>query len=171
MESARTRLKKILDIDSEDHRTRAALGDLLAAEKKYGEAEKEYNTIRTKAPKIPAGYLKLARLYAHQGDREKAVATIEAGYRENQQSLPLLTGLIQAYLATKQPDRAIGLCRERLEKNPEEVVTHVLLGRIHGSRKDFAKAEAAFEKAITNQARLADRPQRTGPARIWPRAR
>jgi tetratricopeptide (TPR) repeat protein len=48
----------------------------------------------------------------------------------------------------KKFDRAIELCKERLEKNEKEVFTLNVLGAIYMAKKDYQSAEETLERAI-----------------------
>jgi tetratricopeptide (TPR) repeat protein len=51
-------------------------------------------------------------------------------------------------MSRNQPDRAVRTAEEQIRAFPDRAEPHLLLGQIEMSRKNYAKAEAAFRKAL-----------------------
>ena len=64
----------------------------------------QYERIIEKAPHVPGGYLKLARLHNVQGNREAMLAVLEKGYASIPDSLPMLAALVKAEIASGRID-------------------------------------------------------------------
>ncbi len=62
--------------------------------------------------------------------------------------LESLTGLIRAYVAHKQTDKAITYLRDLIANNPENADIHNLIGRLHRSEKNPDLAKKAFLNAV-----------------------
>jgi tetratricopeptide (TPR) repeat protein len=149
--AAEEQLKKVVDLFPNDLAARADLGDYLASANKTSEARETYKAIIQKDPQSPLGYLKLAQLYRHEKKPQDALAALEDGYRQNQVSAELLTGLIQSYIQQKKYDAALSVCRKRVELNPRDVYALNLLGWVYTDMKNYQEAEGALKKAIEMQ--------------------
>jgi Flp pilus assembly protein TadD len=152
-EAAGELLKKLVALAPDDQTHQADLGDFYAARKEYALAEKAYASIRDKAPNIAAGYVKLANLYAMQGEKEKSIEPLRAGYAKNPGLLVLFDHLVKQYLAFGHQDLALKVVKERLQSHGQDSLAYNHLGRIHTLKKEYPQAEAAFNKAITLQPR------------------
>jgi len=141
-------LKKIVTDDPTDIRAQAALGDFYVMLKDVGNASREFNEMKRKAPNVPAGYLKLAMLHASEENWEKAKAELEEGYRANPDSADMIQALVEFYVRRNQLDKALSICSKRLENSPQEIFTHNLLGKIYYAKQDYPQAEKAFQKAL-----------------------
>jgi tetratricopeptide (TPR) repeat protein len=102
------------------------------------------------APKNPLGYIQLGALRASQSK----FADAEKAYRQaldlSPESADALAGLMRVYLAEKNPDKAVQIAREQIVKSPNNSGFYDLLGTaLFEGKKDFAGAEAAFQKAIS----------------------
>lgn len=146
--AAEKEISDYLSDHEDDLQMRAALGDLYLLQKKGDEAKAHYEKIIEQAPENPLGYLRLSRMHALQGDRAKGLAVLEKGYAKNSDSLPLLSTLVQFYIAEKKFDRAVTLCEKRIGRDPSDAFTYNLLGRVYLAEKKFEAAEQAFARAI-----------------------
>jgi tetratricopeptide (TPR) repeat protein len=52
------------------------------------------------------------------------------------------------YVRQGQTDKAVALCRERIQQNPKDAFAYNLLGMVYGNMKNYREAETALAKAI-----------------------
>lgn len=80
------------------------------------------------------------------GNLEGAAELLELAYR-SRPSPYLVRRRINVYLKLKRLDEAVALCREELEKDPNNAGFYALLGRTREAAGDFAEAAAAYQRA------------------------
>ncbi|MEA2083332.1 MAG: tetratricopeptide repeat protein [Thermodesulfobacteriota bacterium] len=148
VELIETLLTDFLAGHKDDMQVRAVLGDFYASREKIEAARGEYEKIITHVPENPLGYLRMSNLLWKQGKKKETVSLLEKGYGINNNSLPLVSALVQIYLADKQFDKAIALCEKRIVQNKDKAFAYNLLGKVYLERKDFQAAEKSFTKAI-----------------------
>ncbi|WP_420336505.1 tetratricopeptide repeat protein [Roseibium sp.] len=69
----------------------------------------------------------------------------------NNENAPLLSDLIRAYVQSGQQDLAIDRLNSALEEDPNDIQSRILLGSVHLSNGDPAKAEQAYKVAAANE--------------------
>ncbi len=162
---AEGQLRKILAADADNHQVRARLGDLLTADGRLDAAAKEYRVIESRAPNLPAGYIKQAQLHLRRRKADQALKVLETGFKRNPDSVPLFTSLVGFHMAQKNYEQAETLCREMVGRYPDHPIPLNALGDVLTIRKDYAQARQCFEKAITLQPMW--QPPYHGLARIY----
>jgi tetratricopeptide (TPR) repeat protein len=125
----------------------AMLGDFYLALNDESAARREYSEIVLKSPRSAVGHIKLARLYARQGQTDNAVAQLQKGLELVEENQTLAAELVTVWLATERYDEALALCDKRLKAHPEEAFAHYLKGRVFSRMKKYDSAKKAFEKA------------------------
>jgi Tfp pilus assembly protein PilF len=144
-------LEAIVKIDPKDMRALTALGDFYLSRQRNEEGRTTYEGVIEKAPNIPAGYLKLARYHEVTGDKAKAIDTLAKGYAKMPESAPILAALVKAQLNAGQAGKAEKLCREAIERHPDNAFAHNLIAQVHMKGKQILAAETALKKAIELQ--------------------
>jgi len=119
--------------------------------KEYGKAADVYGQLVSKAPKNPVGYMKMAGISGKQEKWDEAVSWAEKAYDVQPDAPRIFSALVNLHVFRKQPEAALALCRERLEKNSGEVFTRDLMGQVYANMKNYAEAEKAFKAAIADQ--------------------
>jgi tetratricopeptide (TPR) repeat protein len=147
-DQAEDQLSTVLTDFPQDAQARAALGDVLFAQKHYKEALEHYQRLHTAAPDNPMGYLKIARVHNAQKNWPKAQAVLEEGLGKTPDAPALLSSLLQVFLAQHKSREAIIYLEKRIQANEKDALAHTLLGRVHMTTKEFAKAESAFRQAV-----------------------
>jgi tetratricopeptide (TPR) repeat protein len=146
--AAEKQLRLIVEQHPKDARARGDLADFLFARQRRDEAVKIYENMVVEQPNVPAGYLKLAAIFKSQKKPLAALDILEKGYAAIPQAVPLLTTLIKSYLAGGKADLAVDLVRKRIEADEKDFVAQNLLGEIYQSKKQYGKAQHAFEEVI-----------------------
>lgn len=87
-----------------------------------------------------------------------ATGRTEAGIRELEEASELDAGQYQAdlvlivgHLRSNRPDRALEAARNLEKKQPDNPLSHHVLGVVHAARKDGPAARRSFEKALALQ--------------------
>ncbi|MBT8341173.1 MAG: tetratricopeptide repeat protein [Desulfatitalea sp.] len=144
---AETHLRTIVEKNAKAIAAQAELGDFYLVLNDEAAAGREFSEIMLKAPRSDLGYSRLARLYARQGEREKAIAQLKTGIAMVENNQALTTQLASLFIADKRYDEAAALCDERLKKNDREAFAHNLKGIVYTRMKNYKAAQTFFEKA------------------------
>lgn len=93
-------------------------------------------------------YAKLSDCYSKLGDKEKAKAVLEDGFKAFPQSQSILIGLINFYIESgDDPDRLFSLLDEAKKNEPNNASLYYVEGNIHKQLGDTEKAVAAYNEA------------------------
>jgi tetratricopeptide (TPR) repeat protein len=91
----------------------------------------------------------LAGLIAQASDHPvEAERHFERSLAHNPQAFEPLAALVRVYLSQRQPDQAIAVLQNTIDKNPSNALATNLLGEIYISQKETRKAEERFTRAI-----------------------
>lgn len=112
------------------------------------EAEADVRRAIAIAPQSAFGYVQMGNLRFAQKQYGDAAKAYQAALDRNANSTDALRGLVNAYVAEKQVDKAIAIVNIQIGKVPGNSSFYNLLGAVlfHGKR-DFNGAEAALEKS------------------------
>jgi cellulose synthase operon protein C len=117
--------------------------------KQFDRAEQDTRKAIEVAPQSPVGYTQLGNLRLVQGqfgDAEKAY--LQALDRDTG-SADALAGLMNAYFAEKQPDKAVAAANAQIAKVANSTAFYDLLGTaLFHEKKDLKGAESALEKSV-----------------------
>ncbi|MGB6726288.1 MAG: tetratricopeptide repeat protein, partial [Terracidiphilus sp.] len=99
-------------------------------------------------PQDAFGYAQLGNLRLSQARYSEAIAAYQDALKRNPNSVDSLRGLVSAYMAGKQPDKAVSAVKAQIEATPDNSAFYALLGDVqfHGE-KDLNAAQTAFEKS------------------------
>jgi tetratricopeptide (TPR) repeat protein len=87
-------------------------------------------------------------LFQQKKDLTGAAAALNKAAQLNSHNTDALIKLGEVQAADGQVDKAIATYQQALTENPQEATFYVLLGQIFQSRKNWAKAEDAYQKAL-----------------------
>jgi len=117
--------------------------------RRYDAAELDIRKAIEVAPQQPAGYVQMGSLrFAQQkfGDAERAY---QEALDRDPNSSDALSGLMNTYLAEKQPDKAVAAAQAQIGKVPDNSAFEDLLGTLlFDIRHDLSGAEAALKKSV-----------------------
>ena len=122
-----------------------ASGHVLKAQRRFGEAEERFETLRAHDPTSAQPLVALARLRQLQGRRAEAGPLLEKARRLDPEEPDVLAALGDWYLDKGRLDEAERLAHEALELEPEFGDALILMGSVHLRR---GRLEAAREHAI-----------------------
>jgi tetratricopeptide (TPR) repeat protein len=123
-------------------------GRMLTALEKPDQAEKVFKSIIDIQPEANTGYLELGRLKASAGDHAGAIPLFEKALHLEGDKATALKLLLDAYLETKQADKAEALCRKMLQQDPGDAVAAAELASIEFQQGKYQGAEKHFKAAI-----------------------
>jgi tetratricopeptide (TPR) repeat protein len=144
---AETHLRTLVEKHPDAVSAQAELGDFYLVLNDTSAARREYSEIVLKSPGSAIGYVKLARLYAGQGQIDSAVAQLQSGLARVKPNQTLAAELTTLFLQTERIDEAKALCDARLVRHPDEAFAHYLKGKVMTKSKKYKAAQKAFEKA------------------------
>jgi tetratricopeptide (TPR) repeat protein len=90
----------------------------------------------------------IANDHLRNGQYEEAYRIFARLLRQNPDSHPIYDRAITALISLKRFDEAADLTRERLDRNPGDIVTRVRLGELHHMAGDTVKAFETWQLAI-----------------------
>jgi len=97
-------------------------------------------------PQSPVAQERLGTLLLAQNNAADAVGPLEFAVAKNGTSANR-TALVEAYLRTKQPDRALPIVNQMLTTNSKDVDLYLLRGRIYRDQRNFKEAANSFYAA------------------------
>ena len=115
---------------------------------KYSDAEQDLHKAMEIVPGSPAPYVQMGNLHQVQKQYAEGIKFYQQALDKDPSSTDALQGIMNTYLAQKQPDLAIGAARAQVAKSPNTSGFYDLLGTALYQKKDFGGAHAAFQKAI-----------------------
>ncbi len=93
------------------------------------------------------GYVAMGRVYQAEGRHVEALDAFRQGFAADKKSALALTGMVQSYLALKQPEEAVQLLKSQIKESPKDVYAYNLLGEVYAYEKIGPKAEQSFLEA------------------------
>jgi tetratricopeptide (TPR) repeat protein len=120
----------------------------LTARKQFPAAEQDARKAIDLAPQIAAGYMQMGNLRAAQGNVGESESWYKQALSHDPNSIESLHNLMQLYVIQKQPDKAVAAAQQQIVLSPNNSAFYTLLGSALASKKDFAGAQTAFQKAV-----------------------
>jgi tetratricopeptide (TPR) repeat protein len=87
-------------------------------------------------------------LFLAKKDRSEVKAAYEKSVALDKQNYDAFIHLAQAYAVNGEIDQAIATGEESLKENPRQPSLDILLGNLYQSKRDWKKAEDAYQKAL-----------------------
>ena len=117
--------------------------------KHYAEAEQDIHRAIAAAPQSSFGYVQLGNLRSAQNQFTDAAKAYQDALSRKADSTDALRGLVNAYVAEKQIDKAIAAVNIQIGKSPGNSNFYNSLGGLlfHG-KGDLGGAESALEKSV-----------------------
>jgi tetratricopeptide (TPR) repeat protein len=116
---------------------------------KYSDAQQDLTKAIGLAPASSAPYVQMGNLHQLQKEYAEAIKFYQQALDKDAASTDALQGIMNVYLAQKQPDQAVAAARTQVAKSPNTSGFYDLLGTaLFNNKKDLSGADAAFQKAI-----------------------
>jgi tetratricopeptide (TPR) repeat protein len=117
--------------------------------KQFDRAEQDARKAIEVAPQSPIGYTQLGNLRLVLGRFGEAETAYRQALERDSGSADALAGLMNAYLAEKQPDQAVSAAKAQIAKADNNSVLYDLLGTaLFRDKKDLKGAETALLKSV-----------------------
>jgi Tfp pilus assembly protein PilF len=140
--------QELVQENAADTSDRLLLGETLAQQGKYLDAESQFLAAKQSAPNDPAVHLNLALLY----QAEKKLSDADKEFQTAMQAAPQDSAVLaqyDQYLAARgELAKATTLTQQFVADNPKDVGARILLSNVHLQAKDYAAARSEAEKAI-----------------------
>jgi tetratricopeptide (TPR) repeat protein len=127
------------------------LVDLELAEKRYAEAAKRADELKSRLPASPVGPYLTGRIHAAQAQWTEAEAALQKAIAIDPNFGAAYDLLLRVYIIGDQLPRAARQCEELLAQDPKNVRALTMAALVHNRMKEYAKARDAYEKALTLQ--------------------
>lgn len=111
-------------------------------------AEQDLKKAIEVAPENPLAYTRMGLLRLSQGRTGEGQRLLEQALEHDPNALEALLSLVRLYGIQKQPTKALDRVNAQIAKAPNNSAYYQLLGQLLAGQKDFAKAEAAVQKAL-----------------------
>ncbi len=121
-------------------------------------AKAALDTIVAEYPGNPLGYQGLAGLYAAQGHLDAAVREYDRALKVAPKNPALLQQKAAVLARQKKFDRAAAVLAQLIADYPKSPLGYFRLGELYFARKDYPKARAQFELALTRAGKDAIKP-------------
>jgi tetratricopeptide (TPR) repeat protein len=118
------------------------------ARKQFAAAEQDARKATEVAPQSAAGYLEMGNLRTREQKFSEAETWYKQSLSRDPNSTDALLGIVNIYLAQKQPDKAIAAANAQIALSPKNSGFYDLLGAVMMSRKDYGSAQTALMKAV-----------------------
>ncbi len=114
-------------------------------------------------PDAPTPYASQAQAWAHYsagfdaelaGDWTGAIAHFEQARQADPESPRILTRLGHCYLQARQPDAALAVLTQSIQRRPEDPEAHRLLARLHADALRWTDAAARYRSVIGLEPKL-----------------
>jgi tetratricopeptide (TPR) repeat protein len=116
--------------------------------KHYVEAEQDIRRAIAASPQSAFGYVQMGNLRFAQKQYDDAAKAYQDALDRNANSIDALRGLVNAYVAENQVDKAISMVNAQIGKAPNNSNFYDLLGAVlFRSKRDLSGAETALEKS------------------------
>ena len=115
---------------------------------KFSDAEQDMLRAANVAPESPSPYVQLGNLHQLQRQYAEAIKFYQQALDRDAASTDALQGMMNTYIAQKQPDQGIAAARAQIAKSPGTSGFYDLLGTALFEKRDFSGAESAFRKAV-----------------------
>jgi len=117
---------------------------------RYNVAEQDIRRAIEVAPQSAFGYVQMGNLRLAQKRFSDAAKAFQDALDRNANSIDALRGLVNAYAAEKQVDKAVSLVNAQIERSPANSKFYGLLGALlFRARKDSNGAESALSKSVS----------------------
>jgi tetratricopeptide (TPR) repeat protein len=110
--------------------------------------EADLNKAISLAPASPMGYEALGRWHLAQKKYADAAKLFEQALERNPARGEALRGLVLAYLAQNERDKALARVQAQVQKQPKNSSFYVLLASLQADFKELAAAETSAQKAV-----------------------
>jgi tetratricopeptide (TPR) repeat protein len=116
---------------------------------RYSDAVDDLGKAQNLAPKNPVPDVQMGNLHFLQKQFADAIKSYQQALDKDPTSTDGLQGIMNIYLAQKQPDQAIAAANAQIAKSPKTSGFYDLLGTaLFQNKKDLPGAETAFRKAV-----------------------
>jgi tetratricopeptide (TPR) repeat protein len=117
--------------------------------KQFDRAAEDVRKAIEVAPQSPIGYTQLGNLQMVQNHFGEAEKSYSQALDRDAGSADALAGLMNAYFADKQPDKAVAAANTQIAKNGNSSAFYDLLGTaLFNEKKDLKGAEAALQRSV-----------------------
>jgi tetratricopeptide (TPR) repeat protein len=124
------------------------LAKIYLAQKRWDQSRQIAKDIQIRFPGDASGFYLEGLAYQSEGKFEKSLEPIVTALRKQPQGVEPLRQLITAYLALKQPEKAIAKLKETVNAQPENFFAYNLLGSVYNKSSKIDEAVNAYHKAI-----------------------
>src|SRR5215467_6449374 len=120
----------------------------LMGRNQFPAAEQDARKAIEVAPQAPDGYLEMGNLNALEHRFPEAENWYKQALSHDANSVDALRGLVNLYVADKQPDKAIAAANAQIALSPKNSVYYDLLGSVELDKQDYKAAERALTNAV-----------------------
>jgi len=140
--------EELLSIDKKSGRALVQHAAVLLAMDKPNEAAIVYEKITEYFPKQNGGYLALAKIYTSLGKKSEASAVLTRMELTIKNEVVAALARIEMELQSKNPDKAIKLASQLIDKHPENYAAHLLMANGKKAKGDNQGAIKSLKNAV-----------------------
>jgi len=98
-------------------------------------------------PQLAVGYQNLGYLYYDKGDMGNAVKNLSIAYSKDALNSRMMIGSASIFWEAKQYDKAIFALNKKIQYEPGDPLTYIMMSRIYGEMGDTEKQKSFHDKA------------------------
>jgi tetratricopeptide (TPR) repeat protein len=137
------------------------------ARQRYADAQQDAEQAAQRAPQSPAPLIQLGNIQFAQKHYTDAEKFFQQALDKDPSSTEGLSGLMNAYVAAKQPDKSIAAANAQIAKIPNNSNFYDLLGTaLFNTKKDLPGAENALRKAVELDKNNVDALEKLGKVQV-----
>lgn len=98
-------------------------------------------------PQLAVGYQNLGYRYYDKGDMDNAVKNLSIAYSKNSLNARMMIGSASIFWEAKEYDKAIFVLNKKLQYEPGDPITYIMMSRIYGEMGNTEKEKFFHDKA------------------------
>jgi len=145
---AKKDFEQALQLDKNFTPARLNLAKIAISEKKYSDAEDQYNKVLGYAKDNEDALLGRMQIAALKGDKDAVEKWLTQAQEANQDSVRSSVAMSRFYLAQKNPEQALRTLKGAIKKNPKHPALIDMEGTVYMAMKDYGQAISRFKKLV-----------------------
>lgn len=141
-------LQRVLAAAPDDAEATMLLGSVYLAQGEADQGVQYFQKVADSSPDRAQAQLWLGWSLLKQGEKDKGVEALEAAIQIEPQMREADPILVEFHLQEKAFDEALEVARQRVQRLPDDPMSHDLLGMVYATKGENELARSAFERAL-----------------------
>ena len=145
---AEDQLNTLFKLNPDSKNGLETLTKIYLAQKQWEQARQVAKELQTKFTDDATGYYLEGLSFQAEEKFDKSLEPLAKAVQRQPQAVEPLSQLTAAYLALKQPEKAVAKLKDIVKNHPGHFFAYNLLGTVYGNGNQLDEATAAYQKAI-----------------------